>query len=778
MATIEFVFDLVQDSVFTRTMGGTINFWNRSAEAIYGWRKEEAIGRVSHNLLQTIFPKPLEEIESELVRNGVWKGRLVHKTRDGRQVVVESRWALPRDGQSEALVEINTPSSDEDLSTKQSTDGVKPAVSLTEQTTTPLQQQEYLIDLIKDCVITRATDGTIKFWNQGAENLYGWRKEEAIGRVSHDILRTQFSTPLEAINSELVRNRRWEGKLVHTTRDGRQVVVKSQWSVEHDRSSAALIEINTPSNDRESDSNIIIRPQSLAPASSEHSQKTKPRNVEVALLKFTNLVIVGGGVVSLFVLFYFLYHYAWTAQRHFVSQIAMMLCYGLPASLAVVLFTSLRLSPASRGNLAIVLLSTCISLYAVELVLGFYDRAILGIEKTLWFPPDTTRELKEIIDTAKKFGVDFDTRSKLQIVDDLSQRGVKAVPVIVPQGLLKLDANGTLKSEIAINGTEVLPLAGMSNIVTVLCNESGKYVIFDSDQHGFHNPNEIWDSRQFDIAAVGDSYTQGYCVPSDKNFVALIRRNYPSTLNLGVAGDGPLTALATLKEYVQFTKPKVLLWFFWEGNDLVDLKREKTSPLLMRYLNSDFSQNLVHRQPDIDAAVAVQIEKARRNLSLERHPKNLPEGQDGMAIKAKKLGEMSESTIRLSNLRQRLGLVSKPVEFETTDATAVSEDEIKLLEKVLTQAKTTINEWGGAAYFIYLPERDRYVDWRTAKVDDRDREQVLRIAKSAGFSVIDINDVFQSQADPVNLFPFRRLGHYNEQGHRVVADAVLESLAK
>ena len=330
-------------------------------------------------------------------------------------------------------------------------------------------------------------------------------------------------------------------------------------------------------------------------------------------------------------------------------------------------------------------------------------------------------------------------------------------------GLLKQDANGTLKSEIAINGTEVLPLAGMSNIATVLCNESGKYVIFDSDQYGFHNPNEIWDSRQFDIAAVGDSYTQGYCVPSDKNFVALVRRHYPSTLNLGVAGDGPLTALATLKEYVQFTKPKVLLWFFWEGNDLVDLKREKTSPLLMRYLNSDFSQNLVHRQPDIDAAVAVQIEKARRNLTLERHPKNLPEGQDGMAINAKKVREISESTIRLSNLRQRLGLVSKAGEFDT----AVSEDEMKLLEKVLTQAKTTINEWGGAAYFIYLPERDRYVDRRMADSNDMDREQVLRIAKSAGFSVIDITDVFQSQADPVSLFPFRRLGHYNEQGHRV-----------
>ena len=90
----------------------------------------------------------------------------------------------------------------------------------------------------------------------------------------------------------------------------------------------------------------------------------------------------------------------------------------------------------------------------------------------------------------------------------------------------------------------------------------------------------------------------------------------------------------------------------------------------------------------------------------------------------------------------------------------------------------TVSEWGGTAYFIYLPERDRYVDRRMADLNDIDREQVLRIAKSAGFSVIDITDVFQSQADPVSLFPFRRLGHYNEQGHRLVAQAVLDSVAK
>jgi PAS domain S-box-containing protein len=118
----EHVFELVNDSIMTRTVEGRINFWNRRCEELYGWRKEEANGKVSHSLLQTQFPKPLKEIESELYRNGRWEGRLVHTTRDGARVVVESRWRLGISGQPGAVIEINTHSADYEMDPKVHTD--------------------------------------------------------------------------------------------------------------------------------------------------------------------------------------------------------------------------------------------------------------------------------------------------------------------------------------------------------------------------------------------------------------------------------------------------------------------------------------------------------------------------------------------------------------------------------------------------------------------------------------------------------------------------------
>src|SRR5215204_2263347 len=97
------------NSVMTRTVEGIINFWNDAAEEFYGWKKEDAIGRVSHELLQTQFPGSLKEIESELLERGRWQGKLVHTTRNGNRVIVESRWILDDAHEHGSVVEINAP---------------------------------------------------------------------------------------------------------------------------------------------------------------------------------------------------------------------------------------------------------------------------------------------------------------------------------------------------------------------------------------------------------------------------------------------------------------------------------------------------------------------------------------------------------------------------------------------------------------------------------------------------------------------------------------------
>ncbi|MDP9486735.1 MAG: sensor domain-containing diguanylate cyclase [Actinomycetota bacterium] len=86
--------DLTHDAVMALDADGTIAFWNRGAEEIYGFSREEALGSKAHTLLETRFPKPLQEIEAEAFGAGRWEGELVHTSRGGGRVVAASRWVV------------------------------------------------------------------------------------------------------------------------------------------------------------------------------------------------------------------------------------------------------------------------------------------------------------------------------------------------------------------------------------------------------------------------------------------------------------------------------------------------------------------------------------------------------------------------------------------------------------------------------------------------------------------------------------------------------------
>jgi PAS domain S-box-containing protein len=88
--------ELAHDSIITLDLNHTITFWNHGAEEMYGWTKQEALGKEIDTLLQTQFPKSFSEIEAELLQQGHWEGELIQTKRDGTQIVVGSRWALQR----------------------------------------------------------------------------------------------------------------------------------------------------------------------------------------------------------------------------------------------------------------------------------------------------------------------------------------------------------------------------------------------------------------------------------------------------------------------------------------------------------------------------------------------------------------------------------------------------------------------------------------------------------------------------------------------------------
>jgi two-component system, LuxR family, sensor kinase FixL len=126
-----------------------------------------------------------------------------------------------------------------------------------------LRERANLLDLTHDTVIVRDMNDVITFWNRGARELYGWSREEAVGKVSHVILQTSSSAPLPEITDEVTRTGRWEGELLHTRRDGTVVTVASRWALQRDEQGkpVAVLETNNDVTERKRAEEALHRVQ-------------------------------------------------------------------------------------------------------------------------------------------------------------------------------------------------------------------------------------------------------------------------------------------------------------------------------------------------------------------------------------------------------------------------------------------------------------------------------------------------------------------------------------
>lgn len=202
--------DLAHDAIMVRDADGIVTYWNLSAEKMYGFSKEEAIGQHGHALLATRFPDALDHIQ-ELVRaHRIWEGEVVQTTKDGREITVFSKWTHDiRDGHPPRYLETNTD------------------ITQRIQTERALRQSQENYRMLVEASIDYAiimidADGIIMSWNAGAEKVLGLSPAEAIGQPAASLFTPEdrhIGEPQRELTEARVTGRS-EGNRWHSRRDG------------------------------------------------------------------------------------------------------------------------------------------------------------------------------------------------------------------------------------------------------------------------------------------------------------------------------------------------------------------------------------------------------------------------------------------------------------------------------------------------------------------------------------------------------------------------------
>jgi PAS domain S-box-containing protein len=160
------ILDVAVDAVLVLDTAGRITYWSTGAEQTYGWSREEAVGRRADELLQSEHPLPRDEIARLVAEHGVWSGDVLEWTRDGRHLVVESRWVADRDdaGRLRGVLQVNR-----DVTEQRAADRA-------------LHRLARMIESAGDAIATGDLDGLVTSWNGAAERMFGYTAREIIGR--------------------------------------------------------------------------------------------------------------------------------------------------------------------------------------------------------------------------------------------------------------------------------------------------------------------------------------------------------------------------------------------------------------------------------------------------------------------------------------------------------------------------------------------------------------------------------------------------------------------
>jgi PAS domain S-box-containing protein len=191
---------------------GAIEFWNAGAERLYGFASSEALGHSSHSLLQTKFPIELAELRSRMRNERYWAGELRHNCKDGHEVIIDSRMQLLGD---DTVLEVNRDITE-----------VRALLTALQEGEQRFRWQAAIVESSEDAIVSKNLDGIIADWNQGAERIFGYTSEEAIGQPIKILIPEDRQSEEHEILTRIRRGERIDHfETVRQRKDGSLIVV-------------------------------------------------------------------------------------------------------------------------------------------------------------------------------------------------------------------------------------------------------------------------------------------------------------------------------------------------------------------------------------------------------------------------------------------------------------------------------------------------------------------------------------------------------------------------
>jgi PAS domain S-box-containing protein len=223
------IVESTDDAIIGKDKEGLITSWNRGAQLLYGYTSEEMIGKPIANLI----PDDLQQ-EAE---------QILQATAEGRSISFDETIRRRKDG---SLVQVSLAISPlkDSKGNISGTAIIARNITARKKAEEALREQAHLLDSAP--VFIRDLESRVVFWPKSAENLYGYTSQEAVGMLSHELLQTQFSEPIEVVLKKLLETEMWEGELIHRRRDGSPIIVLSTWALHRDRNGrpVSILETN------------------------------------------------------------------------------------------------------------------------------------------------------------------------------------------------------------------------------------------------------------------------------------------------------------------------------------------------------------------------------------------------------------------------------------------------------------------------------------------------------------------------------------------------------